>query len=226
MIEPPLFKPGTSNANKPVISTSLAKTIKASVTLNARGKSSTLQLHLYGQYRYSMMEMADVWWMLDLATSFPSFEAVTGIDMHIHANPRVGASRPGGMLHDALSDDGQGEGDVEPARASGTEEDLSDLGLEKLSILPTPPVDGWLRTINLKIDHSIKFELDDYVVLSTHVMIFLRPHATMRLEMNDDTIQNPTLNMPSVQKDVMLGMGASVSPTQSSQFQTQSDTLP
>jgi hypothetical protein len=139
MIEPPLSKAGTGNTNKPVISTSLAKTIKASVTLNARGKSSTLQLHLYGQYGYSMMEMADVWWTLDLATSFPSFEAVSEIDMHIHANPHVGASRAGGMLHDELSDDGQGEGAAEPASASGTEEDLSHLGLEKMSILPTPP---------------------------------------------------------------------------------------
>jgi hypothetical protein len=188
----------------PIISSSISKTIKASVMLIHQSDSSPhMQVHLYGQYGYSLLEMAGVWRTLDFAISLPGFENVSHVKVCVHASPREGAMLPGGVL-DGMPDEDE-EGSEEER------EELEGRSAEDLVTLPTPPVDGWLKGITLHIDKSVKFEINDFIVLSTSVFIMLRPYAITRMRKDDGTMECPTLDMTTARLDILLGMTAAVS---------------
>jgi hypothetical protein len=167
-----------------------------------RGSSPQIQVHLYDQYGYSLLEMAGVWRTLDFAISLPGFESVSHVKIHVHASPSAGALLPGGVL-EGIPDDDDKEDEEQETMSGGA---VGDLG-----ILPTPPVDGWLQGITLHIDTSVKFEVDDYIVLSTYIFIMLRPYAETRMYEDDKTMDCPKLRMTAAQPDILLGLTAAVS---------------
>jgi hypothetical protein len=203
MIEPALFNKG--NANVPLISTSLSTSLKASITLISKRKhtSPAIQLHLFEKYGYSLEDMASVWRALDIAKSLPTFEDVTEISIHVHSRPQLSAMGPGGMLD---SD--------EYRKSKEASDDGSDDGSSSYSgpgILFTPPIDAWLSAISLYVDDTNKLEVDDYIVLSTNIMIFLRPYAVERLNQKDHTAEAAEFTIADLEIPAMLSFAAAVS---------------
>ncbi|KAJ9098561.1 hypothetical protein QFC20_005903 [Naganishia adeliensis] len=186
----------------PIVSSSLSSTLKASVTLDQRGTYCTVRVHLYAQYEYSMLDMAGVWRTLDVARSLPGFESISDININVLSNP--GEAAPGlvGPLNVSPDSDIEEEGDED-------DDDASDDAVDPFAILPTPPIDGWLKSINLNIDDSVKLEIHDYIILSTHMMAILRPYAVMRLEKEDEKMECAAFRMFGLQTDVLLAFTAS-----------------
>ncbi|KAJ9091939.1 hypothetical protein QFC20_007505 [Naganishia adeliensis] len=176
MIGPPPSETTADLKASPIISSTLAKTLKASVELNPHDQFWKIQVHLYAQYGYSKSDMAGMWRTLAVVRNLSGFEDVTEIDLNIHSRP--GQANDGPVAH--------------------------------MANLPTPPIDGWLCTIVLQIDDSVQLKVNDYLVLSTHVITMLRPYAVMRLEREDETMECPEFRMFGLRMDVLLANTAVV----------------
>lgn len=216
MIEPALLESSGGNGDAdddndeficrdrtPIISSSISEIVKASVMLiHVDDVLPQIQVHLYEQYGYSLLEMAGVWRTLDFALSLPGFENVSHIEVCVHASPQKGAMLPGGVL-EGIPEDHKEEPEEEQA-------DLGGRSAKDSVALPTPPVDGWLQGITLHIDKSVKFEVNDFIVLSTYIFIMLRPYAVTRMYEDYAHMECPMLEMTTSRLDILLGMTAAV----------------
>lgn len=184
-----------------IISPSLSTTLKVSVTLNDDGTFGSIEVHLYDQYQYSLAEMEGMWQTIDVARHLPGFESAFEIDMYVHARPDGTATALGGGIGAPVDSEQEGD-DGHVARR---------IPSERFANLPTPSVDVWLQAITLNIRNAVKLEFCDYLVLSTHIMVMLRPYAVTRLEKGDDKMGCPKFRMFSLQTDVLLNFTAAVS---------------
>lgn len=201
MIQPPLYATSPDFKRTPIISSSLSSTLEAAVTIIQHGTFCRIEVYLYDRYRYSLEEMLGLFRTMDVARSLPGFESVSEVDINVHSHLGETATALGGQL-DPASDDEQEDEDSNAA---------SSIPSEHFANLPTPPVNGWLQAINLNVDDSVKLDVKDYLILSTHVMVMLRPYAVIRLEKQDDKMGCPEFRMFGLQTDVLLAFTAAVS---------------
>lgn len=204
MIQPPLFEISADLQKTPIVSSSLSSTLKASVTLDQRGTYCTTQVHLYARYEYDMTDLKGLWPTLDVARSLPGFESISDITINVLSKPGEASSELVGSINVSPGSDIDSEADED-------DDDASDDAFDPLAVLPTPDVDGWLKSINLNIDDSVKLEINDYMFLSVHMMVMLRPYAVMRLEKEDEKMECAEFRMFGLQTDVLLAFSAAVS---------------
>ncbi|KAJ9092565.1 hypothetical protein QFC21_006796 [Naganishia friedmannii] len=71
--------------------------------------------------------------------------------------------------------------------------------------LPTPPVGVWLREIAVRIMPDVTLEVDDHIVLSTHLVMLLRRYAVARVAEDDILdLEPPCFRIGDLDMSVML----------------------
>lgn len=185
MIEPHVDPSLNRYQALPLISKSISDTLKASVALVTHKGPPRIEVHLLKNYGYGMIHMASLWRALDLATSYPTFLGIDKITIVIHSPPQSAATQPGGMLSSSRYREADEQEDDSESETSDGEL------VGPLSILPTPPVDGWLRRVDVRIAGAFVFQEEDYMVLCTYLMILLRPYAVARLAEGEETRPKP-----------------------------------
>lgn len=215
IIEPALFKSNTGYGEQPIISKSLSKTLKVSITLASCGGSSEIQVHLFGKYAYNAFDMACVLKALNLARTLPSFHSVTEVAFYVHSKP------PATPIDKVSPVDAQGNADA------------ANLGNTAKGSPPMRPIfsvpigeQAWLQRITLDIGKSVKLKDDEFFVVASHVVTFLKPYVNHRVQAkNAPELEEPSIMMVNLKVPELLSFGSAVWYTSHRLGKAMADTL-
>jgi hypothetical protein len=184
MIEPCLYKSLSGYDEQPLISKSLSKSLKASITLDPYGGTAKIEIHIFKGYGYTSADFDSVQDALNLARGLEAFGSITEVGIYVHAKPIGGAKAvspnidTAGLTSKDIESKMTDDGAVQPAS-----DNIKDTKI------------GWLSFISLDIGKSLKLEQNDHVTLISHVVKFLQPYSERRMQ--DDSVEEPASFMMS-----------------------------
>jgi hypothetical protein len=154
MVEPHVTNPSDVFQRRPILSETLAKTLKASVKVNShRHGGPDVHVHLFDNYGYGKIDMQFVQRALDLVRAGPWSKKVVALEIFL----RHGTASP----HEA--ENGSAENDPSETAPMVNAGDISNRQVEQhvhhllpSHMIPDPRVSAELRNVHVWLDTQTK----------------------------------------------------------------------
>jgi hypothetical protein len=180
--------------------------LKASISLIKYNNDDTgrISVALHKAYGYSMADMDGLLGTLEFAMTTPGFDTVTEISMAILHSPLATAAQLRESVDVFFSPFGSGK-----AKEAGIH-DTKARRLDRFAMLSSSPIASRLCGIGLDTEDSAALGGKDHAILTTHIMMLLRPYAMARLERNGANMEIASFTMCGLLGDSMLAITEAV----------------